>query len=305
MPDTPPDKQEGEAPAEPWIKSAHTEVPPPATPMSGMELDVEPLYTPLEKAVAELHRRRTDEELCRTIAEFRRMHLPEFLDGEPNAFFVRPVFSADLEFERFAALSRQAGLPPLCLEISKDHFYSFNHEKYRRGKLTFHWPNRTRALRVMDFNYDGRRFDEIPSLNGCSMVEFHHRLLAYAHPELADRVRDASDWIFAASQISPRYLHLLSLATIHGILFENFFMDDPEERRFMEERIFPSFTRAIELFGVKPLIVRLFTQEEENTPICWQYPGELYPFARDLLNGGGRNHSSNREGGVPPEPISL
>lgn len=152
----------------------------------------------------------------------------------------------------------------------------------------------------MDFNYDGRRFDEIPSLNGCSLVEFHHRLLAHAHPRLASRIRDASDWIFTASQISPRYLHLLSLAITDGVLFENFFMDDPEERRFMEERILPSFHRAIELFGVKPLIVRLFTPEEENTPICWQYPGELYPFARDLLNGNTRNHSSCRE--APSEP---
>lgn len=31
--------------------------------------------------------------------------------------------------------------------------------------------------------------------------------------------------------------------------------------------------------------MRLFAPEEENTSICWQYPGELYPFARDLLNG--------------------
>ncbi len=255
-------------------------------------------YTPLEEAVEELHRRRADKALCDAVEEFHRTHLPDFLDGEPHAFFVRPVFSADMEFERFAALSRQAGLTPLCLEIVKDRFVSFNAEKYRRGKLTFCWPNRTRALRAMNFNHDGKRFDEIPSLNDCSLVEFHHRLLAHAHPELASRIRDASDWIFAAGQIRPRYLHLLSLAITDGILFENFFLDDPEERRFMEERILPSFTRAIELFGVRPLIVRLFTPEEENEPICWQYPGELYLFARDLLNGA----SETREGEAPAEP---
>ncbi len=260
-------------------------------------LSVESLYTPLGEAVEELHRRRADKALCRSVAVFHRTHPPEFLDAKRSAFLVRPVLSADLEFERFAALSRQAGLTPNGLQFSADRFYSFNQEKYRRGKLTFRWPNRTRVMRVVDFHrHDGKRFDEIPSLNGCSLVEFHHRLLAHAHPKLTSRVRDASDWIFAAGQIPPRYLHLLSLAITDGVLFENFFMDDPEERRFMEERILPSFTRAIELFGVKPLIVRLFTPEEENTPICWQYPGELYPFARDLLNGGGRNHSSNREG---------
>ncbi len=277
--------------------------------MTGRKFTVEALYTPLGEAVEELHRRRADKALCDAVAEFHRTHPPDFLAEEPNAFFVRPVFSADLEFERFVTLSRQAELTPNCLEIVKDRFVSFNVEKYRRGKLTFCWPNRTRALRAMNFNHDGKRFDEIPSLNGCSLVEFHHRLLVHAHPELADRVRDASGWIFAAGQIPPRYLHLLSLAITDGILFENFFMDDPEERRFMEERILPSFTHATELFGVKPLIVRLFTPEEENMPICWHYPGELYEFARDVLNGSGQNHSSNRasqRGGQPSdEAISL
>lgn len=256
------------------------------------KLSADSLHTPLEEAVAEFHRRRADKALCRAVAEFQQSHPPKFLDGDANAFFVRPVFSADLEVERFSALSRKTGLTPLCLEVSKDRFYSFNREKYRRGKLAFRWPNRTRALRVIDFQCNGQRFDEIPSLNGCSLVEFHHRLLAHVHPKLADRVREASDWIFAASQISPRYLHLLSLAITDGILFENFFLDDPEERRFMEERILPSFHRITELFGVKPLIVRLFSPEEENTPVCWEYPGELYPFARDLLNGGGKNQKA-------------
>jgi len=269
--------------------------------MMETELLVQSLYTALEEAVAELHRRRADRSLCCAVTEFQRSHPLEILDEKPSAFLVRPVFSADLEMERFAALSQQADLSPLCLEISKDRFASFNKEKYRRGKLTFRWPNRTRALRAMDFNYDGKRFDEIPSLDGCSLVEFHHRLLAHAHPLLANRVREASDWIFAASRISPRYLHLLSLAIIDGILFENFFMDDPEERRFMEERILPSFHRAIELFGVQPLIVRLFTPEEENTPICWQYPGELYPFTRDLLRNGTKQNP-HREGEAPAEP---
>lgn len=234
----------------------------------------------------ELHRRRQDAVLCGAVAEFRREHPPVFLNGEPTAIFVRSLFSADLEFERFAALSQKTGLLPLCLEFSADRFYSFNREKYRRGKLTFCWSNRTRALRVIDFQCNGKRFDEIPSLDGCSMVEFHHRLLTHFHPKSACHVRDVSDWMSNVGQLPPRYLHLLSLAITDGVLFENFFLTDDEEHRFFEERVWPSFARAIELFGVKPLIVRLFTTEEEITPICWQYPGELYSFACDLLKGG-------------------
>lgn len=262
-----------------------------------LSTSLESLYTPLEEAVEKLHRRRADKALCRAVAEFQQSHPPEFLDGEPRAIFGRCVTSADLEFARFIALSRQAGLTPLCLETAKGRFVSINQEKYRRGKLTFHWPNRTRALRVIDFNYDGKRLNEIPSLNGCSLIEFHHRLLAHVYPGIAAHIRDYSDWLSKDNQVPPRYLHALSLAITDGILFENFFLDDHEERRFMEERILPSFHRAIELFGVKPLIVRLFTPEEENEPWLWQYPGELFPFARDLL------HSNRHQDQVGSEPI--
>ncbi len=88
-----------------------------------------------------------------------------------------------------------------------------------------------------------------------------------------------------AGRISPRYLHYLSLSIVHGLLFDNFIAEDPEELRFIEERVMPSFTRAVEIFGVKPLIVRLFSPEEEKDSWIWQYPGEHYEKAFEMLRG--------------------
>lgn len=250
----------------------------------------------------ELFRRRADKKLCKAVVEFRRQHPPGFLNGEPRAFLARPLFSADLEFERFVELSRRISLLPLCLELTKDRFFHFNAEKYRRANLTFRWSNRSRALRVIDIQQDHEKpFTEINTWGEMRLVDFHHHLLNTFHPKAHTWLFDHSDWMFAANRHPPHYLQPLALAITDGVLFENYFLNDASERRFFTERVAPSIAHLIAVFGVKPLIVRLFTSEEENTPICWQYPGELYPFARDLLHGTAKQNLY-REGEAPSEP---
>lgn len=248
------------------------------------ESPTDSLYTPLREAVRELHRRRKDRSLCRAVEQFHSDQPRAFLAESASAILVRAVFSADYEFERFVTLSSQTGLTPRCLEITKDRFVSFNRDKYCRGKLTFRWENHVRALRVLDFAFDGKRFEDIPSVAGYPVTEFHRKLLTHAHPSAAQWIHDFSDWMQASGRVSPRYLRLLALALTDGVLFENFLWSEPEEQRFVEQRVIPSFARVIEIFGVKPLIVRLFTPEEENDPRWCHYPGDLYEFARHLLS---------------------
>ncbi len=265
--------------------------------MSETKSIVQTLYTSLEEAVEELHRRRRkDEALCRTVAEFQRTHPPEFLDGEPRAMFARYVVTPGVEFTRLQAMCRRSGLRPLALKFLDDKFVARNRDKHMLGMLRFRSGNGSRKLRTVNFcRFEGKKLSKVQCLSGQSLPDFHHRLLEHAHPGALGDVVDFSAWFRASTRHDHYYLHWLSLFVTQGILFENFFLDDPEERRFMEERIWPSFTRALELFGVKPLIVRLFTPEEENTPICWQYPGELYPVARDLLNGSSKTEVLSRQ----------
>lgn len=240
---------------------------------------IERLYTPLDAAVAELHRRRADAELCRKVREFQKQHPPHFLDDRPRAIISRPIFSADLEFERFIQLASRAQLDPLCLELSKDRFVSQNPEKHRRGKMFFRFPKRNRTLRVIDFSCDGQRISDIHTLTGESLVEFHHRLFAHLHATHVNAVLDVSDWYLDAGQIKPGYVHQLALSIIDGILFENFFTNNDDERRFYEERVLPSMEHLVHLFGVKPLIVRLFEPHEEMERWIWQYPRDIYLLA--------------------------
>ena len=242
------------------------------------------LYTPLEEAVAELHRRRADKALCRLVEDHRRQHPPTFLNGEPVAILWRTVITPGREFSRFMALAQESGLRPLCLELLRDKFTSLNPDKHMLGMMRFSRHGGSSRLRVVEFNtMDGLPFNEVRCMNGQSLVDFHHQLLNRVSPGTVPV--DISTWFREGSRQELYYLEYLSLFITSGILFENFFLDDAEERRFAEERMFPSLARVVEMYGVKPLIVRLFTPEEEREQWLWHYPGELYSVAKELLYG--------------------
>ena len=256
----------------------------PATPKDQPAASQIELYTPLEEAVAELHRRRADKALCRAVEDNRRHHPPTFLKCEPMAVLWRNVITPGLEFSRFMALARESGLRPLCLEYTRDKFAPQNPDKHMYGMMRFRLPGGDRRLKVVDFcTMAGLPLDEVRCKSDQAIVDFHHQLLERVSP---GRVPvDISTWFREAAREQLYYLEYLSLFITSGILFENFFLDDPEERRFAEERMFPSLARVVEIYGVKPLIVRLFTPEEEREPWLWHYPGELYPVAKELLYG--------------------
>lgn len=132
---------------------------------------------------------------------------------------------------------------------------------------------------------DGQRLCDLRLLNGMPLTEFHHALLQFAFPELKLILHDYSEWFTAACRPDFYYLHFLSLFIRGGILFENYLADDAEELRFAHERVLPSFAKAVELFGVKPLIVPLLPRDKESFADCerWDsYAAELLPEALRL-----------------------
>lgn len=244
---------------------------------------VENVYTPLAAAVDELRRRRADPALWRRVRAFQAALPPHFLPRAPSLIMVRSIFSPDRECGAFARLAAASGLPPLCAELGGDRFVSFNPGKYGRGRMIFGSGLRRRGLRLIDFHrYDGRPINEIRTRSEQPLLAVHHALLSHAHPELATRRLDCTPWATAASRIAPRYLHLLGLALVDGILAENFAVNDREERRLFEQRVLPSLRRALELFGVRPLIVPVVAPELEDDPGWAEYPAELFPLAARL-----------------------
>ncbi len=117
------------------------------------------------------------------------------------------------------------------------------------------------------------------------MAQWHRALLRHVYPDMATGVVDISDWFAEASRGEFYYLRYLALFVHGGILFENFVAGDAEERRFARERVQPSFRRAVEIFGVPPLIVPLLPIESEQDDRWRRHRGELYQVALELLWG--------------------
>jgi hypothetical protein len=247
--------------------------------------EIDTLYTPLDEALAQLRERRADERLRATVNEFQRICPPAFLCHDARAFFVRHVVTPNREFELFASTTATIGLPPLCLEYTADFLSTRNAEKCRLCHPVFEVrPHHFRGLRVLNFGQsDGQRLCDLRLSSGVSLPEFHHALLHRAVPGISGSLHDFSSWFSTVCRQDHYYLHYLALFIRDGILFENFLADDPEELRFARERVIPSFTRAVELFGVRPLIVPLLPRESECDDRWRSHDGALYSHAVNLL----------------------
>lgn len=246
---------------------------------------IDTFYTPLDEALELLRERRADEKLRAAVADFHRVHPPDFLPDAPCAFWTRHISTPNHEFELFASTVSTTGLQPLCFEYAHDIFVACNRDKYHLCRPFFEVrPNHFRAKRVTNFGeMEGQRLCDIQLSNGMSLPAFHHALMRRAFPGYERHLRDCSQWVLAARRDGEVYLHYLPLFIYDGILFENFLSTDPEERRFVRERVRPSFSKALEIFGVKPLIVPLLPRETENDEHWRAHPGVLHSVALDLL----------------------
>lgn len=247
---------------------------------------VDTLYTPLDEALELLRARRADEKLRALVTDFHCAHPPDFLPDAPCAFWTRHISTPNHEFELFASTVRTTELRPLCLESTEDIFAAINPDKYRLCRPFFEVrPNHFRGLPILKTTrLDRRRLCDLKLSNGMSLPAFHHALLCSAFPGFENHLCDYSQWFATARRNDVFYLHTLSLFICHGILFENVIAADPEERRFAYEKFLPSFTSAIETFGVKPLVVRLLPLETENDEYWRTHPGNLYSVAMDLIH---------------------
>jgi len=246
---------------------------------------VDSLYTSLPEAVDETTRRRSNVALCATVDEFHRSLPPSFLPSSPFATLFRPIVTPNHEFAEFMAISRRFGLRPLCVEYAQDIFRAQNRDKYRLCRPAFKVRHgQTRSMRLVDFGQkEGQPLSRLTTTNGWNLARYHHTLLEQSFPDAMEHIIDFSSWFAISRNAEFYYLRYLSLFICHGILFENFVTTDAEEMRFTRERVLPSFARAEELFGVKPLIVPVVPRAQEADDHWRCHPGSLRNFALGLL----------------------
>lgn len=258
----------------------------PVPPADSARAEIDTLYTPLDEALAQLPERRANENLRVAVTEFHRACPTTFLRGEPLAFLGRYIQTPNREFERFVTIAKATGLSPFCGETPGDIFCGNNRDKCCLLRPAFEMrPNHLRGLHIMDGSglMSGKKLNEIRLKNGMGLSMFHHALHSTAFPEFRRKIVDFSEMFSAVRREEAYYFHYLALFVRDGILFENFLADDAEELRFARERVLPSFARAVELFGVRPLIVPLLPRESEGDDRWRCHDGALYPHALNLL----------------------
>jgi hypothetical protein len=231
---------------------------------------IEDIYTPLPVAKKEIWKRWNNSALQDKVNTFLHNDIPEFLKDKPRSIYWRHLISPNFEFLHFWELSKQIELEPICIEYLSDIFTAKNSCKYHLCKLYFYngkgrkGGNKISTLKIIDFNAEGKKLTEIETLWRENLVEFHHRMLRAAIDDIS--IYDSSPWF--------NYYYHLVLLICHGVLFENFLMND-EEREFTEKIIIPNFLKVRDVFGVQPLIVRLLPPETETDPYWFYYPESI------------------------------
>lgn len=248
--------------------------------------ELDEIYTPLEVAKEEIWRRWNDKELKGKVEDFLKGDIPEIFKESPRAALSRHVLSPNFELLNFLESVKEIGLKPAGLEYLEDKFVTKNEDKYYLGKLFFYegigkkGGRKTSSLKVLDFDLcDGKKFSDIRTIWKEDLISLHHKLV---HPFVSDEniVDMSNNYRRNGMQASGYYRYILSLFICHGVLFENFLLSDVY-KDLTEKILLPSYKEVFDIFGVKPLIVRLVPEESEED-IYWRYYPELM---KDKVSG--------------------
>jgi len=237
------------------------------------------IYTSFGDLEEEIKRRWNDKKLRKKVKDFFGPKMLSVLSDKPRAILSRNIGTPNLEVKHFVDLAGEIKLDPLILEYN-DKFVAKNRDKYYLCRLFFSRTSKNHktvsadTLKTVDFNkYEGKYFNDIKTVWGESIVDFHHKLLQKELPELKGKIFNFSEWFDETRKLSKYYyLYYLSLFICHGILFENFLIGDKQELSFIEEKFLPSFREVKKIFGVKPLIYPPLPFKNEKSLFWLSYP---------------------------------
>lgn len=233
------------------------------------------VYTPLEDALTILRERWEDPAI--PTPDF----IPPVLASGFKAVIFRQLVTPNYEIRRFVNLIDSLDLDPVFWEYHSDKFTSNNEWKHSLGKMFFYKGHgkkggmKVDSLNVIDFNrFNGKRLSEVETTWGESLVDFHHDLIEQTFRKVPGEFFDASAW-FAQRGGSAKdyYASFLSLFIKHGILFENFMLDE-KETEFTEQIFLPAFMSVYRETGLKPLIVSLEPTDIEGDLFWMCHPHE-------------------------------
>lgn len=237
---------------------------------------VEEVYTSIDEASDIIKARWLDSDLRKRVESKLKGGVPEMLNDGPSGAIWRQVGTPDGEFVRFLELNKRAGLKPVCLEFLHDKYTGRNFTKYALTNfaifngLNKNSQNMIVRRKIINFdNVEGKQLLDMKTLWGEGLVDFHHFFLQEIFPIMKNRVIDISEWARKQGETPKEYYPaVLSLALCHFVFFEDIDLIK-NEMTFANEVIVSAFNSVKKEFGLKPIIVRISTKEEQSRNPYW------------------------------------
>jgi len=254
---------------------------------------VDDLLTPFPEVVEELNRRASDEKLRASVESYLGNLPPYFKEGNV-LYLARHVATPNFETLRFIHLVETLGMQVVIGQDTKDKFVPHNPLKRALGRLPVclgitkkdgTHGERYQKVTIVDFNTaNGKPFSSIRTLWGEGLIDFHTKLLKTVASG-AVRIEDDADWIDGTHRGSliDHYKKFLALFLVHGVLFEDYLVEDKHEGRFVREVLRPAFDFVEKKFGCRPLITQLTPTSVESADYWMSYPKEVLDIVCDKL----------------------
>lgn len=253
---------------------------------------------PLE-AVEELERRRQDTTLQKKVEEYLRGDIPDYFKNGPILYLARHVATPNFETLRFKYLMESLEMKTVVGQDTKDLFVPSNQMKKALCKLSISCGvsqcgdklnEQFQNVSIVDINHaSGKRFEEIKTHWGENLIDFHARLFTKF---MGGNIRNPDDalWIdrHHRGNLLEHYKNFLALFVVHGILFEDYVMEDKHEADFVKKILRPACRFIEKRFGLRPIIVPLVPKTFESSRFWVSYPKEVLDIVRESI----RNHTS-------------
>src|SRR3989338_4052564 len=189
------------------------------------------MMTPIE-AIQELERRQRDPTIRKKVEDYLLGDIPEYFKNGPILYLARHVATPNFETLRFKYLMESLGMKTVVSQDTKDLFVSQNQMKRALCKLSVCCG--------------------VSQNNGKLNEQFHNRLFLKFMQQKIENPDDAT-WIdrHHRGNLLEHYKNLLALFVTHGILFEDYIMEDKHEADFVKNILRPACRFIEQRFGYR------------------------------------------------------
>ncbi|OGG69575.1 hypothetical protein A3F27_00445 [Candidatus Kaiserbacteria bacterium RIFCSPHIGHO2_12_FULL_53_13] len=252
------------------------------------------MVRPPLQAIGELNKRASDHSLRARVEEYLSGDIPEYFQNGPIIYSAKYLATPNFETLRFLHITEPLHMRTVITEDTKDLFLPQNQVKralckipicrritVKEGKAYEHFQK----VSIVDFKTAARKpFREITTLWGEPLTDFHTNLLSrFARKKV--EIHDDTAWIDRnhRGDLPELYKKFLSLFIVHGVLFEDYSMDDKNEIDFAKQVLQPAFRFVEERFGCRPLIAELVPPSVESDLFWISYPSGTLDVLREKM----------------------